>query len=621
MSHTSLDLIVSRIERALATGDLKGAAAHAERGLAQGLTHPIVFRTIAQARIEAGRFAEAGDLLNRALALSPVDPDCLCALGMLLVREGRADEGAAVFAQVLRVAPEHYRAWLGLANALEALEHDEKALTAYERAAALQPREPAPHAGVAELSLRAGRRDEALAAAEQALALDASNPVATLVAARVALGRKQADEARRRMEALIVRGKLTPFEQSTALKTLADALDQLDRIPEAIGAYERMNRGVAAQHRPRFGPGGRVENHMAFIERLHRGYAGARDRWRSAPAEIAPSPVKRHVFVMGYPRSGNTLVAAVLGASPRAYVLEERPTLNDADLAFLRDEAGLERLSSLDGEEAERLRSLYWARVRSETPDLDGALLIDMAPLNSIKLPMIRKLFPSAVIILCRRDPRDVVLSCWRQNFKVNASTYQMTDLVGTARHYDAAMRLTGDAVSMIGDENLYRLDYDDFIADFQWGARRLLQAVGAEWTDGVLTFAEAAKGRRLRTASADQIRGGLFDGRGQWKLYEAYLQPVMPILEPWLRPSNAYRPMFTSPDPAMCLVTAPDTRATSTSPEPAMNAETEPATPRNFTSPEPAMCASTLGEVPPSTVTSPEPAILALRGPLTDAA
>ena len=528
---------VARIERALAKGDRQGAIGQAERALSQGVRHPLVLRMAAEGRTEAGRFADAGALLNQALAFDRADPDSLCALGVLLTREGRADEASGVFTQVLKLAPTHYRGWLGLAQALEAVENDDAALRAYARAASLTTGDPQPQAGMAELHLRAGRAEAAAEAAARTLAIAPANSVATLVNARIALRRKDAETARFLAETLIIRSKtLPPFERQTVLKTLADAYDQLGRIPEAIGAYERMNQAMVDAHKPRFGPGGAVENHLAFMARLREGYAKTPDRWRAAPAEIALSPVARHVFVMGYPRSGNTLAAAVLGSLPNAHVLEERPTLLDTELEFFRGADGISRMAALDVEDAERLRGLYWDRVRSEGVSLDSATVIDMAPLNSIKLPMIRKLFPSAAIVLCTRDPRDVVLSCWRQSFIANASTYQMTDLAGAARHLDAAMRLTAECLSMIGEQGVQCLNYEAFIGDFEAGARRLLQAVGLPWSDAALNFAEGAQNRRMRTASAAQVRGGLFDGRAQWRRYEAYLQSVMPILNPWIQ-------------------------------------------------------------------------------------
>jgi tetratricopeptide (TPR) repeat protein len=528
-----------RLEKAWNKGDLKTAYGLALGMASQGVQHPLPLRIAAEAEMNAGRFAAAGDLLNRALRFNPADPDALCALAVLLHREGRVDESLNVFGQVLNLAPNHARGWLWLGLSLAVLDADGEALKALARAADVAPKDPAPRAVTADILLRAGQLDDAGAMADKALKLDPFHPLANCIKGRVELSHRQTEAARSRMERLLVRGRMSLTERHTALQILGDALDRLGRIPEAFSAYGRMNQAIVEQHRQRLGPGGPVEDHLHFIQRLARAYAAAPAvRWSAAPQEIAPSPVRGHVFVLGYPRSGNTLAASVLGALPGAVVLEERPTLADADWAFLRDEEAVARLADLSGDEAEQQRAAYWARVRQDAPEVDGKLFIDMSPMDGVKLPMIRKLFPRARIVVCRRDPRDVVLSCYRQNFRANASTFQMTSLEGAARHFDAAMQLLQDNLARVGAEGTdwFDLSYEPFVADFEANARRLVAFAGEDWNQAALNFSAAASQRKLRTASAQQVRGGLFDGSGKWKPYAAQLQPVMGLLERWAR-------------------------------------------------------------------------------------
>jgi tetratricopeptide (TPR) repeat protein len=527
--------MLTQLEGKWRSGDHAGAQALAEAQLARGFAHPLVYRIAAEARMEARRFAEAGALLNQALAYNPAEPEALTTLAMLLHREGRPDEAVTVFGQVLHDHRTHARAWLGLATSLAVLEAEDAALESFGHAAAAAPTDAAPLGGLAELHFRAGRSDEALQAAQKGLEIDPDHPLCNWVLGRLTLSQGQADTVRTRMERLLVRGRMDPAERQMALHLLGDAFDRLERIPEAFNAYTRMNALVIEQNRDRFGPGGPVEDHLGFINRLGHGYASMPQAWKSSPAEVAPSPVRRHIFVMGYPRSGTTLASSVLGALPDVTVLEERRTLMDADFAFLKDDASLARLARLDVAEAEEQRQLYWTRVRDEDPNVDGKVLVDMAPLNSVKLPMLRKLFPGARFVICRRDPRDVVLSCFRQNFRLNASTYQMTTLEGAARHHAAAMAVLEANLGMTR-LNYFELNYENFVSDFEQHAQAMFAGCGLEWDPQVLDFATAARQRTLRTASAQQVRSGLFDGSGQWRRYADQLKPVMPILAPFIR-------------------------------------------------------------------------------------
>ena len=55
---------------------------------------------------------------------------------------------------------------------------------------------------------------------------------------------------------------------------------------------------------------------------------------------------------------------------------------------------------------------------------------------------LIAKLFPDARILFALRDPRDVVLSCFRRRFAMNAGMYEFTRLDFAAAYYGAVMRL-----------------------------------------------------------------------------------------------------------------------------------------------------------------------------------
>jgi hypothetical protein len=157
-----------------------------------------------------------------------------------------------------------------------------------------------------------------------------------------------------------------------------------------------------------------------------------------------------------------------------------------------------------------------------------------MNPFNGIKLPVIARLFPSARILIMRRDPRDVVLSCFRINFTPSPAAFAFSDLEETARHYDALMRLTE-----ISQRHLplayHEVRYDRLVADFEPTVRAMAEFIGMEWTDDFRTFDKTAQKRGVRTASATQVRRGLYDGGGRWRRYGEQLRPVLPILQPWV--------------------------------------------------------------------------------------
>jgi hypothetical protein len=128
-----------------------------------------------------------------------------------------------------------------------------------------------------------------------------------------------------------------------------------------------------------------------------------------------------------------------------------------------------------------------------------------------------------------------VVLSCFRINFTPSPAAYAFSDLEETARHYDALMRL----IELCRDRlplAFHEVRYDRLVADFETTVRALADFVELGWTDDFHAFDKTAKTRGVRTASATQVRRGLYDGGGRWRRYADELGPVLPILSPWVK-------------------------------------------------------------------------------------
>ena len=200
---------------------------------------------------------------------------------------------------------------------------------------------------------------------------------------------------------------------------------------------------------------------------------------------------------------------------------------------FLSGPGGVERLAATVSDLLAPYRESYWSRARQFVPDLAGKVFVDKYPLATIRLPLMSKVFPEAKIIFALRDPRDVVLSCFRRAFKMNASMYEFTSLETAARFYDAVMS-AGEVYLARLPLKVHRLRYEDLVADFEDEGRALCEFLGVEWTPALENF--AATDRALATPSSPQVARGLYsEGVGQWRNYARELEPVAPILGPWI--------------------------------------------------------------------------------------
>lgn len=508
---------------------LQARGAEAETRLARGEGDPWLFNEAAWAQLERGERDRAMATLEAGLRLHPGEPQTLTTLAALHRQAGSLRDAVLHCDAAIRTAPGYADAWLERGYVFTAGGSMARARECYDRVLALEPGHPAAHARLAALEARDGNRHAARHHAQSALRGDPGNAAATLALAAVELEAGEAEAARVRLAALTDRLDRPDGDRSLAFTLLGDAHARLGAADAAFAAYAQANADFAAIHAAHFA--GRPP-HRAFVTRIADSLAA-----HEFPPDAGPPPADAaaaHVFLLGYPRSGNTLVENVLASLPGVVAIEERPTLRESDQAYLADPEGLARLAGAGAGELARYRAAYWDNVAAAGFDARGRTLVDMDPLKGTRLPLIARLFPDARIVVMCRDPRDVVWSCFKTNFALTNAALDFTTLEETARHYAALMTLIERARERL-DLAFHAVRYEALVADFDATTRELCAFLGLPWRAEMRRFDRTALTRGVATASAGQVRRGLFDGSGQWRPFAAYLAPVEPILAPWI--------------------------------------------------------------------------------------
>jgi hypothetical protein len=202
----------------------------------------------------------------------------------------------------------------------------------------------------------------------------------------------------------------------------------------------------------------------------------------------------------------------------------------------MRRPEDLERLSRATPATLEALRASYWRRVAGAGVDVAGKVFVDEYPLNTLKLAVIARLFPDAKILFACRDPRDIVLSCFRHRFKMSAPLFELLSIESAARYYDAVMQL------LICLNGVLTLDtclvrHEDLVTEFACEMKRIGTFLALDWAPGMGDFALRTKTQALVAPSTAQLVRGLnTEGLGQWRRYRTQLAPVSAMLEPWVK-------------------------------------------------------------------------------------
>ena len=517
-------------------GDMVRATQLAGEAAARGLEHPKLLTLAAYDQVSCGDDEKALAYASRARELAPRDIDALNVLGACLSRLNRHREALAAFDAALRQSPGATHIRFRKACAHEDLSELSRARTEFERVVSAEPNNAEALAQLANLAALRGDAKAARDFASRALKHDPRQQGAVLALAMADIEGRIFDDAFARVTPLAADANTSPVNRAIAQSVVGDALDGLGKSKDAFTAYTSSKALLRVFYSPVYEAPDAEQAH-ARVARLADYFSDAdAASWQAHPEDRYASPVQTHVFLVGFPRSGTTLLEFVLDSHPGIQSMEERDCLAGAAGDFLASRESLDRLAALNGSALAPYREAYWKSAAEFGIVPASPMFVDKLPLNSILLPLVAKLFPRAKILFALRDPRDVVLSCFRRRFGMSAQMFEFTMLESTARYYDAVMALAALYREKLALQT-HELRYEDLIANFDGTVGTVCEFLGVAPSAEMAKFAVRAASRNIDTPSSAQVARGLFtQGVGQWRRYAAELSPVLPQLAPWLR-------------------------------------------------------------------------------------
>jgi tetratricopeptide (TPR) repeat protein len=514
---------------------------------------PKLLRLAGYVHQERGRTAEAVAAYEAVVAAFPDDFESWNNLGNARAALGRFDGAIAAFERAIALRPDMVRIYLNLSDVLADAERHEARQTVMRAAARQEPgnAEVQAELGLAESSM--ADYPAAEAAYREAIRLSAGFTPAYLELGLLLENLNRVDELARLVEEARARG-VTEAEldliQAWALRRqsrLAEAMALAETVPVTVNPVRRAQ--LIAELADRLGDPGRA---FAAFEEMNRASADARpapegpsyrERIAAGAALMTPERVAgwtrldvalsppSPIFIIGFPRSGTTLLDTLLMNLPSLHVLEEMPLLLQVETALGEEE----RLATLSSGEANRLRALYYETLAGIAPPPPDRTIVDKHPLHMARMPLVHRLFPDARIILVERHPCDVVLSCFMANFQLNHAMRSFVTLDEAARTYDSVFDAWSRAEALL-PLKVHRIRYERMVEDLEGEMRALLGFLDLPWDPKVLdNRGAAAKRDHIRTASYSQVTEPIYRrSAGRWQRYRAQLAPVLPLLAPW---------------------------------------------------------------------------------------
>ena len=463
----------------------------------------------------------AADALGKSLELRPDRPRVIDKWAEAHVAAGTGEQALAEIRMAReREADDTFLA-VPAARLHDLLGRPEQALDELERSLAVYPDDGAALAVLADLHERQNRLESFAATVEQLESVAPQAELLPFLKATLALRQGALEKA------LDFAHSSSPVsDPGSRAHLIGKICDRLGRSEDAWDAYSAMNREDA---RAVIGAAAEASEYRRQLEKQ---LSELTPPW-SADWTCTKEPDREPAFLIGFPRSGTTLLDTFLMGHSNVCISEEKPQLQRVSEAA----RGLKRLPRMLDSEVDRLRALYFQEAARHVPLWTGERLIDKLPFALVAAPYIHRLFAGAPIIFVERHPCDVVLSCYFNRFVPTGPGASFVDLLDTAKLYDAMMRFWFRSQEVL-PLRVHSVRYERLVQNPELELRQVADFLGLEWSAGLVDNRETASTRGfINTPSYAQVTEPVYkDSVARWTRYRKHFEPALPLLDPWVK-------------------------------------------------------------------------------------
>ena len=478
-----------------------------------------------------GMLDEAKQRYETVISIDPSYAEVYGNLGLIHHAQGNLDE--ALFAHQLCVSlkPDYASGHYNLGNVYAAQNDPEAAIAAYQKCLSIDPIYTPARLNGAELLEKWNKLEELKAWLDQIRKVETdSSPDLKYYQARYLWRTKKYDQAMSILRTLKLQ-EISDGRKQGFLSLTANCLDALKEFDEAYQYFSAMNDLAKESNDFITAKPGHTIKEFGKQIRAMRVMNIEPPSMAIAKSKFSP------VFLVGFPRSGTTLLDTILRSHSGVQVVEEQPILQDVKL--LLEKNGIADLSSynISPEILQMAREKYEHNIQQYLErSVKSDVWIDKLPLNIFHVPWINILYPQAKFIFALRHPMDVILSCWMQNFKLNPSMVNMVDLDQTVEFYCLAM-----STFKVARERyrlcVHEIKYEDLITDMKKETSALLEFLNLKWEPELENYrATAIQRGQINTPSYSQVVQPLYEkSKYRWLNYEKFLNKYLPDVEQWI--------------------------------------------------------------------------------------
>jgi tetratricopeptide (TPR) repeat protein len=295
--------------------------------------------------------------------------------------------------------------------------------------------------------------------------------------------------------------------------------EKIKKYNKAFNNYTKANLKLIETDEYKFLKGNNYYT-KEVLERIKSYYSGYPKYNLLIPSE------EKIVFMLGFPRSGTTLLENILKTHSKIKTIEEKPTLDGLLSYIFNKNNNIEDITNFDKKTLDKLQAQYIID-RNKFTDTNKKLIIDKLPLNLMHIGFIYRIFPNAKFILSIRDIRDVALSCYFQSFKINDAMANFLNWENTC-NYLTSLILTGLDIIEKYPINIILVEYEELVKNPFKLTAEIIEFLGLEWENSMFNYRKKIKGRNINTPSYSMVNNKITTQQTQkWKNYKSHVDII----------------------------------------------------------------------------------------------
>ncbi len=511
------------------------------------------------------RYSEGKVLLEKVFSLNPDIFEVCFNLGLINFQLGNLDASIFYFEKANKINPESSQVYFNLGLAFDKKKETNLAIKNFKKVTELDPKNSFAFYNLGSIYQEIFKREEAEKYLKKSINLnpnyelaynnlfevyDWSNQIDKYTELLKKLEKKNTEKNTFNFYCGILEYKKKNYNQAIKILesvqlnknnflqdikkhgVLAKSYDHIRKFDKAFEYFE-SNNNLVDYH---FGKNINEKIYIKYInQRLNFFENFKNNRWKNL---YKINKIDDPIFLIGFPRSGTTLLDTILRTNKSVEVIEEKPILrNFLNQIENKTKNNFNLLEDLDNENIEKLRDVYFQERNKYLKNKNSQIVIDKLPLNIIHVGEILRFFPNAKFILALRHPYDSVLSCFMQQFSLNPAMKNFLNIEKSAYLYDLVMRLWTIYLKAFSI-NFHIIKYEDIVSNFEKTTKDIYKYLNIDWTDKTKDFYLTAKNRMdISTPSYDQITSPIYSKSiNRWKNYEKKFKSSKKYLDKWVK-------------------------------------------------------------------------------------